>query len=182
VFRELAPWINRRFGAGAVRAAFESVPDELKPGLDPAAANFGALPSTWYDARIYQQLFDTLLARQPEVERDTLAREAGRAVLDHTLHGIYAKLFQLMATPPLYARYAQKMWDTHYDTGIVSVVHRSPTVALHRVNGWAGHHSFVCAINRQSGAIVYSKMGLMNVRIENQRCSPPICEALYAWD
>jgi hypothetical protein len=172
----------RRFGDAAVREAFASLPSELKLGLDAGAPNFGALPSTWYDARIYHHLLEKILPTQSDLERDALAREAARAVLDETLNGIYAKLFQLMATPPLYARYAQKMWDTHYDTGTVTVEHQTPTLVRHRVRGWAGHHPFVCAVNRQSGAILYSKMGLKNVSIESQRCAPPVCESVYAWD
>jgi hypothetical protein len=165
-----------------VDAAFASLPAELSRGLDPSMPNFGALQATWYDARIYQLLLDALLATQPDVDRVSLARDAGRTLLDQTLHGIYAKLFQLMATPSLYARYVQKMWDMHYDTGKVTIVHRAPNVAVNQVYGWAGHHPFACAINRQSGAVVYSKMGLKNVRIESERCTPPLCESVYAWD
>ena len=182
MFRELGPWMVRRFGKGPVAEAFASLPVELSRGLDPSLPAFGALPATWYDARIYQHVFDVLLAGRSELDQVSLARDAARTVLDQTLHGIYAKLFQLMASPSLYARYAQKMWDTHYDTGKITIAHRAPNVAAHQVSGWAGHHPFVCAINRQSGVVVYSKMGLENVRFESDRCSPPVCESVYAWD
>jgi hypothetical protein len=167
------------FGVAAVEAAFSSMPPDVANGLCASSPHFGALPATWYDARIYRHLFDSLI-RDENV--DLLARDAARAVLEQTLRGIYARLFGLMATPPLYARYAQKMWDTHYDTGIVTVQQVSPTVAVHTVKGWAGHHPFVCAVNRQSGTILYSMMELRNVKIEKQRCLSPICEAEYSWD
>jgi hypothetical protein len=182
VFRELAPWMIRRFGAPAVRDAFATLPKDLAKGFDVNLPALGALPSTWYDARVYQITLDALLDGQPHLERVALARDAARSVLEQTLRGIYAKLFALMASPPLYARYAQKMWDTHYDTGKVTIEHTSPSVAFHRVRGWAGHHPFVCAVNRQSGAIVYQMMELRNVRIERESCAPPVCEAVYAWD
>jgi hypothetical protein len=179
--RYLAPWMLAKFGDPALRRAFETLPVELKAGLDVGKPSFGMLASTWYDARIYQHMFDELLAATPKGEYATLARDAGRFVLSQTLRGVYAKLFSLMATPALYARYSQKMWNTHYDTGVVTIRHVEPTVAVHRVDGWAGHHDFVCAINRQSGVIVYEMMGLHDVRIGRERCSPPSCESTYSW-
>jgi hypothetical protein len=179
--RYLAPWMLAKFGQPAVRRAFDTLPAELKAGLDAAQPSFGMLASTWYDARIYQKMFDELLASTPRAEYAALARDAGHFVLSQTLRGVYAKLFSLMATPSLYARYSQKMWNTHYDTGIVTIRHIEPTVAVHRVDGWTGHHDFVCAINRQSGVVVYEMMGLSDVRILRERCAPPSCESTYAW-
>lgn len=182
VLRELIPWLQRRFGAEAVTDAFASLPRELRAELDLSAANLGALPSAWYDARIYKHVLDTLLATAPATEHLELAREAGTTVVQQTFRGIYAKLFRLMATPPLYARYVQKLWDMHYDTGKVRIEHLTSSRALNRVEGWMGHHPFACAVNRQGGAVVYSMMGLQNVAIIHERCAWPTCEALYTWD
>lgn len=181
--QHLAPWVRSRFSERAIDEAFRSLPSGLTATLDPTRADFGALPSAWYDARVYMHVFDTLLAGVPEREHRELAKAAAKAILDRTLRGIYKKLFGLMATPSLYARYAQKMWDTHYDTGRVEIVHLSPKVAHHRVIGWTGHHPFVCAMNRQSGAIVYEMMGVGDVTIRDERCAyPPKCEAVYDWE
>lgn len=182
VLRELAPWLHRRFGEPAVRQAFASLAPELRGELDLTSSSLGALPSAWYDARIYQHVLDTLLATTPATEHLELAREAGRTVVEQTFRGIYAKLFRLMSTPPLYARYVQKIWDMHYDTGKVKIEQLTTNRALNRVEGWLGHHAFACAVNRQSGAIVYSLMGLRNVEIVHERCAWPTCEALYTWD
>jgi hypothetical protein len=182
VLRELAPWLHRRFGAEAVQRAFESLPEELKNGLDLSSSNFGALPSVWYDARIYQHVLDALLVTQPPTEHLQLAREAASTVIEHTFRGIYAKLFRLMATPPLYARYVQKIWDMHYDTGRVAIEQLTPNRAMHRVHDWMGHHPFACLVNRQSGVFVYGHMGLENVSVAHERCAWPTCEALYTWD
>jgi hypothetical protein len=179
--RYLAPWMLAKFGDAAVRRAFVALPGELTAGLDVAQPSFGMLASTWYDARIYQRMFDALLAGTPKADYTELARDAGRFVLSQTLRGVYAKLFSMMATPSLYARYSQKMWNTHYDTGLVTIEHVQPTLAVHRVDGWAGHHDFVCAINRQSGVVVYEMMGLSQVRIVRERCAPPACESTYSW-
>ncbi|HEY6558982.1 MAG TPA: hypothetical protein VI072_16980 [Polyangiaceae bacterium] len=182
VLRELVPWLNRRFGVEDVKSAFMSVPGELRAGLDLSASHLGALPSAWYDARIYKLVLDALLATTPATEHLELAREAGKTIVEQTFRGVYAKLFRLMATPPLYARYVQKLWDMHYDSGKVTIDHLTASRALNRVEGWQGHHSFVCAVNRQSGAVVYSMMGLQNVAIIHERCAWPTCEALYTWD
>ncbi len=182
VLKEISPWLFRTFGASAVHQAFDSLPAELSRGLNFSAPHFGALTSAWYDALTYHHMLDALLALQPDVNRTNLARDAARTVLNQTLRGIYGKLFGLMATPPLYARYVQKLWDMHYDTGTVTIVHKAPNFTAHTVEGWAGHHPFVCEMNRQSGAIVYAMMGLKNVRIQQQRCATPRCEAVYLWD
>ncbi len=177
----MGPWLHRRFGPETIARVFGSLPEELRSDLDPSSSSLGALASSWYDARIYHHVFDALLENVPPEEHASLARDAARMVLEHTLRGIYAKLFRLMATPPLYARYVQKIWDMHYDTGEVTIEHLSPSRALHRVQGWTGHHPFACVVNRQSGAIVYAMMGMPHVRIEHEKCAWPICEAVYSW-
>lgn len=182
VLRELSPWLEQTFSEEERRQAFAAVPPALLADLDPARPDFGALASAWYDARIYEAMFDVLLGFRPDVDRKALARSAGQTILGTTLRGIYGGLFRLMATPALYARYVQKMWDTHYDTGTVTIEHESPTVALHRVRGWAGHHHFACEINRQSGAVVYAMMGVKNVRIVRESCSRASCMSVYAWE
>ncbi len=182
VLREIVPWLDRRFGEPAVRQAFASLPAQLKTNLDLTASSLGALPSAWYDARIYQHVLDTLLSTTPATEHLELAREAGKTIVEQTFKGIYAKLFRLMASPPLYARYVQKIWDMHYDTGKVTIEQLTSSRALNRVEGWMGHHAFACAVNRQSGAVVYGLMGLSNVQIVHERCAWPTCEALYTWD
>jgi hypothetical protein len=181
VLRHLGPWLVRTFSREVVDRAVAAVPPESRRGLDPSLPDLGALAATWYDARVYQTVFDVCLAARPDLDRGVLARDAAEAILGQTLHGIYSGLFRLMATPALYARYAQKMWDTHYDTGKVVIEHSSPVVAHHRVEGWAGHHDFVCALNRQSGAVVYSMMGLRGVVLEGETCAPPTCSSTYRW-
>jgi len=181
VLRELAPWLVRSFSYAVVQRAFATLPAGLASGLDPTRPDFGALAGTWYDARIYKIVLDVVLASKPGVSRKALAREAAESMLGTTLRGIYSGLFRLMATPALYARYAQKMWDTHYDTGTVAIGHASATEARHEVRGWAGHHPFVCELNRQSGAVVYELMGVRDVRIIAESCSPPACTSTYRW-
>lgn len=178
----LAPWVRATFSVETIDQAFQGLPPELRATLDPTRPDFGALPSAWYDARIYAHVFDRLLADVPPREHPALARAAAGSILKRTLRGIYRRLFALMATPALYARYAQKMWDTHYDTGRVEIVHLAPRIAHHKVIGWTGHHPFVCQMNRQSGAIVYEMMGVGAVRIERERCAYPTCEAVYDWE
>jgi len=178
----LAPWIRETFTRTAITHAFDSLPAELAAHFDRERPDFGALPSAWYDSRVYTHIFDTLLPTLRNKNESQLAHDAAETVLNQTLRGIYKKLFSMMASPTLYARYAQKMWDTHYDTGVVEVDQRSPTVAHHRVRDWAGHHPFVCAINRQSGAFVYRMMGLSNVQIDSERCASLSCESVYSWD
>jgi hypothetical protein len=178
----LAPWVRATFPRDVVERAFHTLPAELRAALDPTRPDFGALPSAWYDARVYAHVFDQLLADVPARKHPPLARAAAESILKRTLRGIYAKLFGLMATPALYARYAQKMWDTHYDSGRVEIVHLAPSVAHHKVIGWTGHHPFVCTMNRQSGAIVYEMMGVGRVSIRRERCAYPTCEAVYDWD
>jgi len=180
--REIFPWLERQFGPAAVLAAVEAVPGDITPGLDVRSPHFGALSSTWYDARIYQTVLDHLLDGVKQEALPALAHDAARSWVEQTMHGVYAKLFRMMATPALYERYVQRMWDTYYDTGTVQVRHLAPNVALHEVRNWAGHHPFVCRMNRFGGVCIYSMMGLKNVRIAHESCAPPLCSATYTWD
>src|SRR6478672_9765127 len=66
ILRPLKPWMEGTFGIPAVEAAFASMPKELAGDLSATAPNFGALPATWYDARIYRHLFDELLRGRPD--------------------------------------------------------------------------------------------------------------------
>lgn len=179
IIKTLAPWLQRRFDRATLSRAIDATTD-LGVGLDLDKPGLGALAATWYDARVYQRMFDVLLADVPEAEHGALAEQAAEAVLAETIRGIYSGLFAIMATPSLYARYAQKMWDTHYDTGRVTVVDLE-TGADHAAFDWAGHHPFACAVNRRSGASLYRRMGLARVRIASERCAWPVCESSYRW-
>ena len=67
VLRQLAPWVTRRFSPGDIQRSLASLPDGIGVGLDASRPDFGALASTWYDARIYQVMLDALLARAEDI-------------------------------------------------------------------------------------------------------------------
>ena len=177
LLRQLEPWIRMRFTSEAIGRALESLPE-----LDASRPDFGALASTWYDERTYGTLLDLLLSTRPELDRNALAREAAESILRTPARGTTSGIFTLMATPALYARYAQRTWDTSHDTGTVSIEHVSPCVARHRVRGWQGHHDFACELNRQSSAVIYERMGLVGVEILSHSCTPSVCQTTYKWN
>ena len=139
-------------------------------GFDRARPAFGVVASRWYDAGQLHALLDALVESLEPAARERLIQGGARAVMDATLRGIYKLLFDWMATPDRYARFAPKLWASYYDGGTFLVEPLDPHAARCTICGWHSHHPVICELNRAAAAAIYEAMGCRGVTVERQRC------------
>lgn len=166
---------------GALDRAYPNV-------LDPEREGGGVLSSKWYEAELVHVLIDAIISDRSEAERDALASRAAHSIMKHTLSGVYRFLFSTFATPELYAKHANKLWQQHYDSGHVQIENRKRTglanIAHIKLLRWAGHHDFMCRMHCEAAVPIYEAMGCEKVRCERIACvgeGAPQCEWLVHW-
>jgi hypothetical protein len=166
---------------GALDRAYPNV-------LDPEREGGGVLSSKWYQAELVHVLIDAIMAGRSEAERDALASRAAHSIMKHTLSGVYRFMFSTFATPVLYAKHANKLWQQHYDSGQVLIDNRERQGLSHvahvKVLRWLSHHDFICRMHSEAAVPIYEAMGCTAVRCERIAClsaGAAQCEWLVHW-
>jgi hypothetical protein len=184
-FREFLRFYVDTQGTAQLRARAAAVPAALRSALDLDAPVLGVVASSWYPAPLVHALLDELTRGMNEGETLELAAAGSRAVMSATLRGLYRVLFQWMATPERYARYAPKLWDLYYDTGNMQVLAQTDALgAVATVRDWAAHHPFICELNRGASVAIYSAMGCSRVECDRTACvtrGQPECRFDTRW-
>ena len=168
--REFFGWVAETWGDERLR----EIVGRLEPGVakhfDAQAKALGVLTSTWYEAREVHALVDSLLAGASAAERERIAREGADAVMKRTLRGVYKLLFDWMATPARYAKYAHKLWASYYDAGTLDISMPEPGLAVSVIADWRAHHPFVCDLNREASRAIYQAMKCKDVTCVRTHC------------
>ncbi len=171
-FREFVGWYEEELGRERLLALLREVPDDVRRALelDPARESLGILSSRWYAADAIHALLDAVLAGiDPDHRRDSIGRAAD-AVMLRTLRGVYRILFEWLATPDRYARFADRLWRSYYDCGEMRVVQETPERALCTIHGWHSHSARLCDMNAAAAASIYRAMGCADVTTHRTAC------------
>jgi hypothetical protein len=169
-FREFLRWFESTRGVDALREAANRLSPSERGLLMPERPVLGVLVSTWYPARTVHRLLDELSAGLSAGQRNELARDGARAVIEATLSGIYRTLFELLATPERYARFAGRLWSAYYDAGSFTVVNRATHEAECTIAHWPTHHPLICDLNWYAARYIYEAMGCRGVQVARERC------------
>jgi len=170
-FRELLAWYGRTHGQDHLLSHVQAMPRALAAELDPRREALGVLSSHWYPAEVVHALLDEITRGRSPAELDALTRDASRAVMQATLSGLYRVLFEWMATPARYARYAPKLWSSYYDSGRLSIDYDEGAArAISTVSHWPGHHPLICDLNRGASPVIYTTMGCKEARCTRLSC------------
>ncbi|HMI93826.1 MAG TPA: hypothetical protein VK509_20775 [Polyangiales bacterium] len=184
-FREFIAYYRTTYGAEGLAAVVTAMPPVHRRELDLRDAALGVLASEWYAAEVVHALLDEIARGKSEFALRELAAAASAAVMRATLRGLYRKLFEWMATPERYARYAPKLWGTYYDSGEV-VVEFVPgeLLATSTTRNWRSHHPLICELNRGASVEIYTAMGCRDVICDRAQCisrGDPHCRFLTRW-
>ena len=180
----LLTWYERRFGRARLEAVLRALPPAQAAYFDPREAQGGLLSSIWYPQAPVHAVLEGMLAGLAPAEQGSLAREAGRAVIETTLNGIYRFLFQAMLTPDRYARHAQRLFEHFYDRGRLETEIVGPRHHRTRVVGWASHHRLICAAHLATIEYIYEALGCRGVRATRLACvdeGAPCCQFEITW-
>lgn len=170
-FRELLVWCGRTYGQERLVAHVQAMPRALAAELDPRKEALGVLASQWYPAELVHALLDELARGRSPAELEAFTRDASRAVMQATLRGLYRVLFEWMASPARYARYAPKLWSSYYDSGRLSIQYdEGEATAVSTITQWPGHHPLICDLNRGASPVIYATMGCKDARCTRVAC------------
>jgi len=170
--REFLAWLEQAYGRDRLVEIARGLPASAHAALrlDVAAASLGVLSSRWYPGDAIHRLFDRVFEGLGPAERAELVDRSADAVMAATLHGVYQVLFKWLATPERYARFADRLWRSYYDTGVMHVVQNGPDMALCTITGWRSHHPAACDMNRAAAAAIYRAMGCRGVTTVRECC------------
>jgi len=183
-FKEFLSWFIRQNGPSQINQVIATMPADMAKFFNTDNESLGVLPSVWYPAPVVHRLLDGLTANTSRAQRESLARQGSREVMNVTLRGIYKRLMSMLLTPQLYARFAGKIWRSYYDTGVFEVVIENDNTANCTVADWAAHHEMMCNMNIEAASAIYEAMGKHNVRTERPECvgrGDPLCRFITTW-
>lgn len=170
-FKEFLLWYGRTEGQARLDAHLAACPAALREQLTAGKPDLDVLASRWYEATLIHTLLDEIARGRSRLELRQLATEGSQAVMDATLRGLYRVLFQWMATPERYARYASKLWAAYYDSGELSLQPEASGLgATSVVRHWQSHHPLICELNRGASVAIYTAMGLSDVSCDRVAC------------
>lgn len=181
VIREFLLWYEAQHGvAHHARIAARVAPEDAKLVAVGQPA-LGLLPSSLYPSTLLFPILDVVSDGLPAPLRAALAREANAHVVRKLSKGLYAAIFRAVASPGLYAKHIQRMWNVLHTTGKRRVVLRGGGVVDSFIEDWPGHHPFLCEIVTETLRAVFEAMGEKDVSIERVACvstGAPACHAI----
>jgi hypothetical protein len=176
-------WYERTYGREKLLAAVALMPEPHRSALDPRHETLGILVGSWYSEVLRNHYFDALTADLTQLQKQAMARAMAYEVMNNSLRGVHRMIFNIMATPERFVKYAQTLWDVHHDTGRLRMKQLSPTSAEAAVLDWPTHHPFACMMNHYSCLATYEAMGCFDLS-ERRACiseGAPECVGVYYW-
>ena len=184
-FRQFIAWWEETQGPASLVTALEAArAQNLGKSLTTEREALGILPSTWYPAELVHALLDSLLKDVDHRTRQAMANEGADVVMKSTLSGVYKAVFSMLASPRLFATYIQRMWNMHYDSGIVTI-EQEPMLHRTRYIDWHSHHPFICQLNMASARPLYMAMGCTSVDVQPVGCvsqGADQCQFIVRWE
>jgi hypothetical protein len=168
--RELVLWYEAGHGRRYQEGVWRRLSAEHAALLAPDRFALGLLPSTWYPAEIVHALLDSFAELHGPDEMRVLLRDGNAQVVRRMSRGIYQYLFKLVGSPGLYARHIQKAWNALHNTGVRQVVIERPGYAISTIEGWRGHHPWLCEVTTETMRAVFEAVGCTDIVIERVRC------------
>jgi hypothetical protein len=182
-FRDFLIWYTGK-RPGASEEILSKIPQAVRSSLDPSRPALGVIASVWYPVSVVHSVLDAVSKDLSPAERVRLSNEGAAAIMNAHLRGLYKTLFEWMATPSRYARFAGKLWSAYYDSGEFRIEMPDDKTAICSITGWTGHHPFACDLNRGAALTIYPAMGCKDVQVERPLCvsaGAPICRFVTTW-
>jgi hypothetical protein len=183
--RNFIEWYAKTRDLERVKQAIRTLPAQRQAAFDFSHGSLGVLASTWFDAPDMHRLLDHLTAGLSPDAYDAMAQEAGSATVRGLMTGVQKVIFARFLTPRSYGVLATFAFRHNYEHGTVKNVELGPRRHEGTVDGWIGHHRFLCRMNAAIKADIYRAMGCKNVRTEQRYCrgdGDAQCGSIIVWD
>jgi len=182
--REFAIWMRRELGPDVAREVVADLPEAYRAGIDVDSEAFGLLASAWYAGEFTYALMERVVRDMSRGEMQSFAHAGSVAALSVTLRGVHRALLRMVMSPDLHRRFAQRLWDAHFDGGRVVVTPVEPQCVEIAYWDWSAHHPMVCEMCTASDLVIYGAMGLRDVTSVTIACvsqGDERCAHLVRW-
>jgi hypothetical protein len=163
-------WYSAQWSHARLVAAAERLPAPLRACFDLKDDHLGVLPSQWFRAAPIHALLDSLLDGHTAPERQRIAQDGARAIIESTLKGVYRWLFEMMMSPDRYGRSAQKLFSRYYEPGTMVKTPLGDRGHLSVVTNWGSHHPLLCDFLIHTAEYVYAGLGCKDVQVRRTGC------------
>jgi len=180
----VAWWEQAREECDVQRVLEELSESEAAPYVVQSGRALGVRSEAWYPAGVVHHIIDRLIVELTPEQQASAAVEAAQAIIEASLRGAMGVVVRMLGSPARYPWFAQRMWNMHYDTGIVRVDERGPWEHVIRRRDWKGHHPFICRLTQAAVVPVYQALGCSDVEFESRACvsrGDPHCENAVRW-
>ncbi|NOY90619.1 MAG: hypothetical protein GXP55_05360 [Deltaproteobacteria bacterium] len=182
--RQMLLWLEKEFDEARLSNLRRALEGHGHEDLNADLPAFGILSSRWYSASLFRAFCDELIRKLTRQEAQRLAKTAGNAALERSLGMFHRMLLRRIASPELHRRFAQRLWNAHFDTGRVDVELPAPGRSIVRYRQWTSHHRFMCDMCTASDIVIYGAMGLRDVEVKQLSCiddGDDDCAHLVTW-
>ncbi len=183
VVREFLLYYDRRYGHAATAQLVEGLPPHYASQIDVTQPALGILGASWYPVSLTNPMMTRAMAGWRYEGRE-LANECAADAVPRLISGVYRTLFDLTASPELYAKHLPRLWRRLNTTGERSLEIREPGVALSRVWNWPAHHPLGCWMAIYTMAHVFGAMGYTRWTVERRACvghGGKVCETVLRY-
>jgi len=183
--RDFIGWYARTHGQDRLDRAVWSLPREQQEEFDLERARLGVLSSVWFPAEVVHGVLDDLTKGLDAAAYEELVESAAEATVKGLMTGAQRIIFSKLMTPSVYSRIANMAFRLNYSPGEVISEVLGPKRHRGHVEGWSGHHPFLCRMNVAIKARLYTVMGCQGVRIEERFCrleGQDACGSVLTWD
>lgn len=182
--KEFLAWYGETRGEQEVHRVVDALPADARKWFDPDREAMGVLANAWYPAPAIHALLDRMTDGMGPAERDRFALDGSVAVMEKTLSGLYRTLFNILATPDRYAKFAPKVWAHYYRSGTFRIDEHAPGHHVAQVRDWNTHHPALCDMNRGAAVAIYGNMKLEDLKVTRDACiddGDPECRFVIRW-
>lgn len=168
--REFVAWLGDR-DPRHLQAVVERIPAAQRSAFNPDLPALGVISGTWYPAEVAHAFCDAFTASSDMTKTEELLAEGVHATMEANFASIYKRfLMRLFVNPSLYVRHAQRLWNLHFDTGVLSVEQTGPQRIDWAVTDWKAHHPILCRMVLYSEPAVFGAMGCRDVTTPDATC------------
>ena len=163
-------WFGDTYGSTGLERIVDLASPELLALLRPGDPGFGLIASGWYDTLLIGELLELVERVAAPADSEAFQGRVAEAIARDNVGGVYRALFRLIASPPMLAANAQRVWRTYVDEGTMTVTLGQRGTFEARVTGWSRHHPAVCRSLRSMLEAILRAIGYTALVVERTEC------------
>lgn len=148
-FRSVIIEFQERYGPRELGGRAKRYHPELEAAFDLDEPGLGVIPNRWYSVDIICALSDAATRDMTPEEFEAFSTASADRIMADTVRGLYRLLFDWIATPARFVKYASRVWASYYDHGLLDMRVLEERRVEARITDWAGYTPLIFALTRK---------------------------------